>query len=309
MGLQRSGPGSTRCGLVALAGRANVGKSTLLNAIAGYKVSIVSDKPQTTRAPVRAVLTQGRAQAVFVDTPGLHKPRTLLGQRVNRAAYSALEGTDVSIFVVDGKSGVGRGDQFVADRLHRRDICVLNKTDGVPREQALRQLAALGEWGFDEYFSVSARTGRGVDALLAGVLERLPQGPFLYPEAAASRLSPLARPGPAVPPAHALSLRDMDEAQWVGELVREQLLAHTREELPYSIACQVTDWDWPYVRCEIMVERESQKGMVIGHGGQLLKKVGTAVRAQLPEGAYLDLAVRVARDWQHRAEALDRLGL
>jgi GTPase len=291
----------THCGVVALAGRANVGKSTLVNAMVGGKVSIVSDKPQTTRAPVRAVLTAGRAQAVFVDTPGLHKPRTLLGQRVNRNALSALADTDVTVLVIDGRAGLGRGDRFVAERLGRKDICVLNKTDRTPRAEVAAQLAALGEWGFDEYFAVSARTGAGVGQLVRAVMGRLPEGPPLYPPG--SLPAPVAEP--SAPPAH----RDMTEPEWVAELVREQLLAVAREELPYSIACQVTEWDWPYVRCEILVERESQKGMVIGQGGHVLKRVGTAVRSQLPPGAYLDLSVRVARDWQHRPELLKRLGL
>lgn len=290
----------TRCGVVALAGRANVGKSTLLNAMVGEKVSIVSDKVQTTRSPVRAVLTVGDAQAVFVDTPGLHKPRTLLGKRLNRTALDALDHVDVTLFVVDGEAGVGRGDQFVAERLGRRDICVLNKTDRASRAAVLKQLTDLGEWGFDEYFAVSARTGDGVAALVRELLARLPEGPVLYP-----LVSSPGGPGAGTP----APVRDMGDAEWVAELVREQLLAHTREELPYSIACQVTEWEWPYVRCEILVERESQKGMVIGHGGQLLKRVGTDVRAQLPPGTYLELAVRVARDWQHKPEMLNRLGL
>lgn len=282
-----------------MAGRANVGKSTLLNAIVGQKVSIVSDKPQTTRSPVRAVLTVGPAQAVFVDTPGLHKPRTLLGQRLNRTALAAVEDVDVMIFVLDGKAGLGRGDRFVVDRLGRRDICVLNKTDGTPRAEVLKQLSALGDWGFEEYFAVSARTGAGVTDLADALLRRLPEGPMLYPPENIDD-------GETV---HASTRRDIDDAEWVAELVREQLLAVAHDELPYSIACQVTEWDWPYVRCEILVERESQKGIVIGQGGQVLKRVGTAVRAQLPPGAYIDLSVRVERDWQHRPEMLKRLGL
>jgi GTP-binding protein Era len=335
--------GPERCGVVALAGRANVGKSTLLNGMIGRKVSIVSDKPQTTRAPVRAVLTSGHAQAVFIDTPGLHKPRTLLGQRVNRAALDAVEDVDVVMLVVDGRAGVGGGDRFVADRLSRRDICVLNKTDGTRREDVLSQLTALGEWGFDEYFAVSARTGAGVGRLVEALLRRLPEGPMLYPADSmggpgreaddsagtahqggrgggggrSSRPGGRGPAGPPLPGAHpspaaddeVLFVRDMGEAEWVAELVREQLLAITRDELPYSIACQVTEWEWPYVRCEVLVERDSQKGIVIGHGGQVLKRVGTAVRAQLPPGTYLDLSVRVVRDWQHKPEMLKRLGL
>jgi GTP-binding protein Era len=289
-----------RSGLVTLVGRANVGKSSLINTMVGRKVSIVSDKPQTTRGALRAVLNTGRAQIVFVDTPGLHKPKTLLGQRLNRTALNAVDGVDVVVLVVDGKSGVGGGDRFVADRLARPDrhVCVVNKIDGMPRAAVLTQLQEVGDWGFDEYFAVSARTGAGVGALVAALVGRLPEGPPLYPQGAA-RWPESA--GPAMGGA--------DERQWLSELVREQLLAVTREELPYSIACQVTDWDWPYLRCEILVERGSQKGMVIGHGGAVLKKVGTAVRAQLPPGAYVELSVRVAEDWQRKPEMLDRLGM
>jgi len=291
------GHGSTpvqHCGLVALAGRANVGKSTLLNSMVGEKVSIVSDKPQTTRGPVRAVLTSGNQQAVFVDTPGLHKPRTMLGQHLNRTALGAVHDVDTVVFVVDGKSGIGSGDRFVVEQLDRRDICIVNKVDGMSRDAVLAQLEAAGEWGFGDYFAVSARSGRGVLAVVDRLMEGLPAGPFLYPLEA----------GPGT-----VALRDTDDAAWVAELVREQLLAVTRDELPYSIACRVTDWDWPLVRCEILVERESQKGIVIGGGGAVLKRAGTAVRAQLPPGAYLELSVRVERDWQHKPEMLGRLGL
>lgn len=288
--------GPTRCGVVALAGRANVGKSTLLNAMMGRKVSIVSNKPQTTRVPVRAVLTWGQKQAVFVDTPGMHKPRTLLGQRLNRTALAALDEVDVGVFVVDGNSGAGSGDRFVCDRLDKRDICVVNKIDGMARTEVLKQLAELSEWGFGEYFPVSARTGAGVAGLVDALWARLPEGPLLYPDAAGEA-------GPAS------AATDMPETEWVAELVREQLLALARDELPYSIACQVTDWEWPYVRCEVLVERESQKGIVIGQGGQVLKQVGIAVRAQLPPGAYLELSVRVVKDWQQRPDMLDRMGL
>jgi GTP-binding protein Era len=295
------GPGDRpRSGLVTLVGRANVGKSSLINTMVGRKVSIVSDKPQTTRGAVRAVLSTGGDQVVFVDTPGLHKPRTLLGQRLNRTAFNAVDGVDLVVLVVDGKSGVGGGDRFVADRLGPPDrhVCVVNKIDGMSRAAILAQLQMVGEWGFDEYFAVSARTGAGVGELVTALVRRLPVGPPLYPGDA-------GRPPDGGGPAMA----ETDQRQWLSELVREQLLAVTREELPYSIACQVTEWDWPYLRCEILVERGSQKGMVIGHGGSVLKKVGMAVRAQLPPGAYVELSVRVVQDWQRKPEMLDRLGL
>ena len=306
-----------RCGLVALTGRANVGKSTLLNSMVGLKVSIVSGRPQTTRAPVRAVLTRGAAQAVFVDTAGLHKPRTLLGQHLNRTALGAAEDADTIVVVVDARAGVGGGDRFVVERLPRLDILVVNKVDGLSHGQVLAQLEAVSDWGFEECFPVSAKTGAGVPELTQALADRLPEGPFLYPDGA---LGPAAGDGRAAQHGsagqhglmgeHGFSAqRDMDEREWVAELVREQLLTIAREELPYSIACQVTEWDWPFVRCEIWVERASQMGIVIGKGGSVLKRVGTAVREQLPPGAYLELSVKTEPRWQQKPDALGRLGL
>jgi len=276
-----------RSGFATLVGRPNVGKSTLLNRILGTKVTIVSDKPQTTRTQVRGVLTRPDAQVVFVDTPGMHKPRTLLGERLNDTASSALADVDVSCLVLDATGPVGPGDRFIAARLSKDSLVVVNKVDAAPRAEVLRQLERAAEFEFAEYFPVSARTGEGVDALVAGVIARLPEGPLYYPDD---------------------MVTDVPEAFWVAELVREQLLAVAREELPHSLACRVTEWEWPRIRCEILVERESQKGIVIGKGGEVLKKVGTTVRQQLPEGAYLELFVKVDKDWQRRPKALDRLG-
>jgi GTP-binding protein Era len=277
-----------RSGFVTLVGRPNVGKSTLLNRILGTKVSIVSDKPQTTRSQVRGVLNRSDAQIVFVDTPGIHKPRTLLGQRLNDQAQDAIGGVDLVVFVVDAGAPVGRGDRFVADQLRPAEtVAVVNKVDAVDRDVVLQQLAALAEYEFLEYFPVSARTGDGVYELVDSLVERMPEGPQYYPDD---------------------MVTDVPEAFWVAELVREQLLAVTRDELPHSIACRVTEWEWPRIRCEILVERESQKGIVIGKGGSVLKEVGIRARAQLPEETFLELYVKVDRDWQRRPRALDRLG-
>jgi GTP-binding protein Era len=276
-----------RSGFATLVGRPNVGKSTLLNRILGTKVTIVSDKPQTTRTQVRGVLTRPDAQVVFVDTPGIHKPRTLLGERLNDTAASALGDVDVACLVVDATAPVGPGDRFIAERLPRDAFVVVNKVDAASRADVLTQLERAGALDFSEYFPVSARTGEGVDALVEAVVARMPEGPLYYPDD---------------------MVTDVPEAFWVAELVREQLLAVAREELPHSIACRVTEWEWPRIRCEILVERESQKGIVIGKGGEVLKTVGTAVRSQLPEGAFLELFVKVDKDWQRRPRALDRLG-
>lgn len=277
-----------RSGFAALVGRPNVGKSTLLNQILGTKVSIVSDKPQTTRNQVRGVLSRPDAQVVFVDTPGIHKPRTLLGERLNDTAEDALAGVDAVLVVLDATAEVGRGDRFVAERVPPEAIVVVNKIDRAPAQQVLAQLAAAGQLGKSEYFPVSARTGDGVAALVEAIVSRMPEGPLLYPDDVVT---------------------DVPEAFWVAELVREQLLRVAREELPHSIATRVTEWEWPRIRCEILVERESQKGMVIGKGGSILKEVGQAVREQLVPGAYLELFVKVDKDWQRHAKALQRLGL
>jgi GTP-binding protein Era len=276
-----------RSGFVSLVGRPNVGKSTLLNRILGHKVSIVSDKPQTTRHRIQGVLTRPDAQVVFVDTPGIHKPRTALGERLNTTAESTIGDVDVAVLVLDATQPLGRGDRWVASRVPRDAVVVVNKVDIARPQQVLEQLAAAAELDLSEYFPVSARTGDGVAELVERLVDRMPPGPRYFPDD---------------------MVTDVPEAFWVAELVREQLLAATREELPHSIATRVTEWEWPRIRCEILVERESQKGIVIGHRGSVLKQVGTAVREQLPEGAYIELHVKVDKDWQRRPSALDRLG-
>jgi len=277
-----------RSGFVTLVGRPNVGKSTLLNELLGQKVSIVSDKPQTTRTQVRGVLNRPDVQVVFVDTPGIHKPVTALGERLNAAATGAIGDVDVVCLVVDASAPIGKGDKFIASRVPADTVVVVNKTDQASPEQVLSQLAkAADQLDLSEYFPVSARTGDGVEALLDHLVGRLPEGPQYYPDD---------------------MVTDVPEAFWVAELVREQLLAVTHDELPHSIATRVTEWEWPRVRCEILVERDSQKGIVIGRKGAVLKQVGIAVRQQLPEGAYLELFVKVDKDWQRRPLAIERLG-
>lgn len=276
-----------RSGFATLVGRPNVGKSTLLNAIIGAKVSITSPVVQTTRTQVRGVLTRPDAQVVFVDTPGIHKPRSLLGERLNDTAEDALDSVDVTVLVVDATMPVGKGDRFVAGLVPASTICVVNKVDAAKREQVLKQLQVASGLELSDYFPVSAKTGEGVDALVEEIISRLPPGPRLYPEEMIS---------------------DVPEAIWVAELVREQLLAVAKEEVPHSIACRVTEWEWPRIRCEILVERDSQKGIVIGKGGAVLKEVGTRVRHQLPEGAFIELFVKVEPGWQGKLQALQRLG-
>ncbi len=277
-----------RSGFVTLVGRPNVGKSSLVNAICGHKVSIVSDKPQTTRHRIMGVLSRPASQIVFVDTPGLHKAVTALGERVNATAIDSVKDVDVTCLVLDATKRFGNGDRWVADRIEMpRSIVIVNKIDVVEPQQVLAMLAAASDLGAAEYFPVSAKRGDGLEPLVAHLTTLLPKGPRYFPDDEVS---------------------DMPDERRVAELVREQLLAVTRDELPYSIATEVTEWEWPRVRVEILVERESQKGMVIGKGGLILKQVGERVRAQMPAGAYLELRVKVDKDWQRRPDRVERLG-
>jgi len=276
-----------RSGFATLLGRPNVGKSTLLNQILGAKVSIVSNKVQTTRHAVRGVLTRPDAQIVFVDTPGIHKPRTRLGTRLNATAEDALDGVDVVCLLIDATAPMGRGDEYVASLCPPDALVVVNKIDRASKDQVLAQLVAASALERADYFPVSAKTGEGVDVFVEAIVSRLPEGPLLYP---------------------ADQISDTSDEEWLSELVREQLLAVLREELPHSIACRVVDWDGPVVKVEILVERDSQKGIVIGRGGEVLKQVGIAVREQMPEGLFIDLVVKVEKNWQRRDASLDRLG-
>jgi len=277
-----------RSGFVTFVGRPNVGKSSLINAICGQKVSIVSDKPQTTRHRIMGVLSRPDSQLVVVDTPGLHKPVSALGERVNATALDSVDGVDVTCLVLDATAPFGAGDRWVSDRIDiGRSMVIVNKIDVASPQQVLKMLSAASELDATDYFPVSARTGDGIGPLLDALTARLPSGPKYFPDDEVS---------------------DLPEERWVAELVREQLLAVTRDELPYSIATQVTEWEWPRIRVDIVVERDSQKGMVIGKGGRILKQVGERARGQLPDGVYLELRVKVDKDWQRRPERVERLG-
>jgi GTPase len=294
-----------------------------VNKMVGTKVAITSARPNTTRHRILGVLHDAAAdvQMVFVDTPGIHKPRSTLGTRLNETATDALDEVDVIMAVVDATAAIGPGDRTVLERAVRQVrlsgdepkrgevaaarqdpeagatpalVVVVNKIDRASPADVLERLAqarkavdALGEPPGVEYFPVSARKGHGMAELETYLVSRLPDGPPFFP--------------PDV-------VTDTPEALWVAELVREQLLAKTRDELPHAITCRVTEWEWPHIRVEIIVERDSQKAIVIGKGGEILKEVGTAVRQALPAGAFLDLHVKVERRWQNRAEMLDRLG-
>jgi GTP-binding protein Era len=279
-----------RSGFVALVGRPNVGKSTLLNQILGRKVAITAATPNTTRTRIRGILDRPQGQIVFTDTPGLHRPRTALGNRLNETASSTFEDVDCCVLLLEANAPIGPGDRYIAERLRPDTVIALNKIDRTDSVNVLRHLAfAAAELGLSdaEYFPLSAKTGEGVTALVEHLASRMPEGPRYFP---------------------AGMLSDVPEAFFVAELVREQLLRHAEEELPHSIACRVTEWEWPRIRCEILVERESQKGIVIGKRGRVLKAAGTAVRQQLAPGAYLELFVKVEKGWQKHPEMIERLG-
>ena len=296
-----------RSGFVAVVGRPNVGKSTLVNSLVGTKVAITSDRSQTTRSAIRGILTlepagsqSDGAQAIFVDTPGYHKPRSLLGSRLNEVVRSAWSDVDIALLVVDAEAGVGRGDERVATDLRaagRLTLCAVNKVDAIKPDRIAVALAAASSLvDFEEFVPISARTGDGVDLLRSLLLDRLPEGPMYYP--------PDTR-------------TDQPPPTFVAELVREKILARAREEVPHSVAVVTEDYEERddgllEIRATIFVERDSQKGIVIGKQGATIKAVGTEAREEIEvlfgRHVFLDLRVKVEKDWQRRAYALERLG-
>jgi GTP-binding protein Era len=290
-----------RAGVVAVVGRPNVGKSTLVNALVGEKVAIVSDKPQTTRSDIRAIWTSEDVQIVFTDTPGFHKPRTALGARLNDLVSDAVESVDVVVQVVDAAGGVGRGDAYVYEHQvvaanARARMCAVNKIDRVRHHEVVPQLAAAGELGaWDEVVPVSAVGGIGVDTLRDLLVGRMPEGPALFPDAEVTD--------------QAVDVR-------IAELIREQALAVTREEVPHSVAVVVEEIEWDAglarIHASIVVERDSQKGILIGKGARTLTTIGSKAREEieslLGERVFLDLRVKVMKEWQRDPKALDRLG-
>ncbi|MEW6472945.1 MAG: GTPase Era [Actinomycetota bacterium] len=288
-------------GIATLVGRPNVGKSTLLNQLVGTKVSIVSDRPQTTRNQIHGVWNGPGSQIVFIDTPGIHKPRTELGRRLNQRSTDSLSAVDVICFLIEASAPIGAGDRYIAGLLAEVDtpvILVVNKTDAAPPGEILGHLAgAAGTLGdFAAYVPLSARTGEGTDALLAEITARLPEGPLYYPDGVVT---------------------DQPDSFLAAELLREKLLAVAREELPHSLAVTVEEIeerpDLLVLRAVVRVERDSQKGIVIGKGGSVIKEAGTAARLELEAllgtKVHLETHVKVDKDWQRRPEALDRLGL
>ena len=300
-----------RSGFASLVGRPNAGKSTLVNALVGSKVAITSSRPQTTRHVVRGIVHRPDAQLVMVDTPGLHRPRTLLGERLNHLVTTTWGEVDVVAVCLPADEAVGAGDRFLVTELAKvrktPKIAVATKTDLVESDRLAVHLASIAALGsdvgvdWDEVVPVSAVTGRQVDLLADLLVARLPPGPPLYPDG---------------------ELTDEPEAVMVAELIREAALEGVRDELPHSIAVVVEEMglrpdrpdDRPLldVHAFLFVERDSQKGIVIGHRGSRLKQVGADARAQIERmlgtPVYLDLRVKVAKDWQRDPKQLRRLG-
>jgi GTP-binding protein Era len=292
-----------RSGFACLTGRPNVGKSTLTNALVGAKVAITSDRPQTTRRVIRGIVHRPDAELVLVDTPGLHRPRTLLGERLDSLVRSTLTEVDAIGFCVPAPDLVGPGDKYLARELAGLQttpiVAIVTKTDQVPQERVAEQLlavSALGDWA--DIVPVSAVTGFQLDVLADVLVSHLPEGPALYPDG---------------------ELTDEPEKIMVAELIREAALDGVRDELPHSIAVLVEEMgprpgqpDLTDVYAELYVERPSQKAIVIGTKGARLKEVGTRARHQiealLGTRIYLDLRVKIAKDWQRNPKQLRRLG-
>jgi GTP-binding protein Era len=292
----------TRSGFVALAGRPNVGKSTLVNAMVGRKVAIVSDKPQTTRRAIRGVLTTPEFQLVLTDLPGVQRPRDALTSRMQKRVETELGEADAALFVVNGDQGIGgAGDRFIAEALGQAKVPVViavNKVDRMNHAKTVKSLVLTEELGLPEadVFPISARTGKGVPALIDHLASLLPEGPFYFP-----------------PEDHS----DQPEDVLLAELVREQVLLRTRQEVPHAVEVQVEEIEerdgLVTVRAIMWVETESQKGILIGHQGRMIKSIGTAARKEiereLAEHVHLDLSVRVRRSWRADDALLDRLGI
>ena len=288
-----------RSGFACFVGRPNAGKSTLTNALVGSKIVITSDKPQTTRHAVRGIVTRSDAQLILVDTPGLHRPRTLLGERLNDVVRSTLADVDVVGFCVPADQRIGPGDRFIAAELaglRAPCVAIVTKTDRASKRQVAEQLLAVSQLGdFADVVPVSAVSGEQVDLLADLLVNHLPEGPQLYPDDLAT---------------------DNDTDTRIAELIREAALDGVRDELPHSIAVTVEETDVnPHrtvVYATIHLERTSQKGIVIGAKGVRLKQIGTTARAAIEEllgtRVHLDLHVAVEADWQRDPKKLDRLG-
>jgi GTP-binding protein Era len=291
----------TRSGFVALAGRPNAGKSTLVNRIVGGKVAIVSDKPQTTRREIRGIATGPDWQLVLVDLPGVQRPRDPLTERMQRRVESVLADSDAVLFVLNGEQRIGAGDRFIAaaiDKVGIPAVTALNKVDRLDHPRTVTALDAAAGLGVDgEIFPISARSGAGLDPLVEQLVALVPEGPFLYPRDEQS---------------------DQSEQVRIAELVREQVLLRTREELPHAVEVELDELEERedgllVVHARMWAETESQKAILVGSGGRMVKAVGTAARHEIEQllgrRVHLDLRVRVRKGWRRDEALLDRLGI
>jgi GTPase len=291
----------SRSGFVALAGRPNAGKSTLVNHIVGGKVAIVSDKPQTTRREIRGVVTGDGWQLVLVDLPGVQRPRDALTERMQRQVERALADADAALFVLNGEQAIGLGDRFIAEALKRAGVptvTVLNKVDRLDRGRTLQALSEAAELGVQgELFPISAKSGAGVGAVVEELVSLVPEGPFMYPPDEQS---------------------DQSIELQLAELIREQVLLRTREEVPHSVEVEIDELEERddgllVVRARVWAETESQKGILVGAGGRMVRAVGTAARKEierlLDRRVHLELNVRVRKGWRRDEGLLDRLGI
>ncbi|MEY3335403.1 MAG: hypothetical protein RL566_326, partial [Actinomycetota bacterium] len=289
---------SYRSGFVAFVGRPNVGKSTLTNAIVGSKVAITSSKPQTTRRAIRGIRTEQSGQLIVVDTPGFHKPKTLLGKRLNSVVEETLTEVDVICFCTPANEALGPGDQMIVDEISKfkrtKKIAIVTKQELASKEQVARhllQVSQLTEW--DEIIPVSAVTGEQIERLIELLISHLPEGPALYP-------------------ADAIDEQSVEDITC--ELIREAALEKLREELPHSLAVTVDEIseDGKKIFASLWVERDSQKGILIGKAGQQLKAIGSDARKEieerLGEKIFLSLQVKVASNWQQDPKKLGKLG-
>ncbi|KLU59627.1 GTPase Era [Peptococcaceae bacterium CEB3] len=286
-------------GFVTVIGRPNAGKSTLLNHLLGQKVLIMSEKPQTTRNRIQCIVTEERGQIVFLDTPGIHKPKHKLGEYMLGAAKEALTDADIILYMVDAAVEYGGGEEYVMGLIrgtHTPCILALNKVDLLNRERLMRQVRKYSAlMDFLAVVPVSALTGENTDELLRVILDALPPGPKYYPED---------------------EVTDQPERFIIAELIREKVLQLTRDEVPHSIAVMVEEVEekksLTKIRATIMVERDSQKGIIIGQGGRLLKEIGSLARHDieilLDGKVFLELWVKVKKDWRNRSDTLNRLG-
>ena len=295
----------TRSGFVGLAGRPNVGKSTLVNGLVGSHVAIVSSRPQTTRRAIRGVATdlEAERQLILVDLPGVQRPRDVLTERMQGRVERELADSDVVLFVLNGEEGVGPGDRFIVRALLGAGaklpvICAVNKADRLGPNELVPVLAEAAEMpGVNEVFPISARTGEGLPPLLERLGELMPEGPYMYPPEDSS---------------------DQSSEVLLAELIREQVLNRTRQEIPHSVEVSVLEVEprddgLVAVRAEIWAETESQKGILIGRSGTKIGEIGTAARRslerELGSQVHLDLTVRVRRHWRRDEDLLDRLGI